>query len=106
MNKPVTITLLILLVTSYSYAQIENWKVLTTSTNLKSINYLSDNNIWIFGGYYSYNSNNGGESWSLPILQQHNFDISFRTINFVDSLYGWIYLHSNTVLKTTNGGNV
>ncbi|MFC2092773.1 YCF48-related protein [Bacteroidota bacterium] len=104
-------TLLLLLINNCSYASYNGWNLLSTRRNLTSIVFISDTKGWIFGGDIAYKTIDGGLSWSYPIKMNYNIGVSFGTgfsfksVFFVDSLYGWAAQRNEILLRTTNGGD-
>ncbi|MBL7129499.1 MAG: hypothetical protein ISS16_11025, partial [Ignavibacteria bacterium] len=102
---------LFILVISYCHAQYNNWRVVSLQRNLNSIIFVSENKGWIYGGDYSYKTDDGGVTWSNPIKQYPIIGWEYSTVYrsprlvyFIDSLYGWAAQYTEILLKTTNGG--
>lgn len=92
------VILIIIIVTNVCYSQSENWNVLTLQRDLYSINFLTQNKVWVFAGDYSYRSSDSGVNWNIPF--KNNVNIGTRLSNqnyiyFTDSLYGWATKNTN-----------
>ncbi len=103
--------ILTIMFNNFCFTQTENWKILTLQRELYSINFLTQSNVQVFAGDYSYRSFDGGVTWTTPFKNSKNIGISGGSyytypnhIFFIDSLYGWVTQASDTLVKTTNGG--
>lgn len=85
-----------------------DWRLLTVSRNLTSINFISPKKAWLFGGDFFYKSTDNGGNWSMPLKAVFPINPidNRKTLCFIDSLYGWAIteLYPITVVKTVNGG--
>ena len=76
---------------------------LGTSSDLRSIQFFDNSNVWISGmNGVVFKSNNGGTTWAtIPTGVTQNLN----GVSFVSSTQGWCAGSSGTLLVTTNGGN-
>jgi len=93
----------------------KNWTTQTLpgdagiGTFARDMHFISANTGFIVGAinvgeFCIWRTDNGGDSWSLELLELFDAFGSLRSIHFIDPLNGFIVGSNNTALKTIDGG--
>lgn len=69
--------------------------------NYIGLHFVNKGTGWAISGRNILKTTDGGENWDLQLMHP---SLSFTSIHFVDSLFGWASILSNRPYKTTNGG--
>jgi hypothetical protein len=70
MSKKLIFTfILFLLLINICYSQFDNWKIISVSRPLGTLNFASTSKGWIYGGDIAYKTLDGGLNWNYPLPQ-------------------------------------